>query len=53
TGRSATDIHLRTRYGLNLLAISRQGRRTIKRLRMTQIQAGDVLLMQGTTEALS
>jgi len=52
-GRSATDIDLRTRYGLNLLAISRRGRRTIKRLRSTSIQAGDVLLMQGEADALS
>lgn len=51
--RSATDIQLRSRYGINLLAISRQGRRSIKRLRSTPIQAGDVLLMQGMPEALS
>ena len=53
TGRSATDIDLRSRYGINLLAISRQGRRSIRRLRSILIQAGDVLLMQGTPEALS
>lgn len=52
-GRSASDILLRTRFGLNLLAISRQGRRSIKRLRTASIQAGDVLLMQGAQEALS
>lgn len=52
-GLSATDIRLRTRYGINLLAISRQGRRSIKRLRSTDIQAGDVLLMQGSPEALA
>ena len=52
-GRSASTVHLRTRYGLNLLAISRQGRRTIKRLRTASIKAGDVLLMQGPPEALS
>ncbi len=51
--RSATDIDLRSRYGINLLAISRQGRRSIKRLRSTPIQAGDVLLMQGMPEAIS
>ncbi|MBE0577552.1 MAG: SLC13 family permease [Desulfuromonadales bacterium] len=51
--RSATDIKLRTRYNLNLLAISRQGRRSIKRLRATTIRPGDVLLMQGTPESLS
>ena len=52
-GRSATAIELRTRYGINLLAISRQGRRSIRRLRSIPIQAGDVLLMQGAPEALS
>lgn len=51
--RSATDIELRTRYGINLLAISRQGQRSIKRLRSARIRAGDVLLMQGAPEALS
>lgn len=50
--RSATDLDLRTRYGINLLAISHQGRRTIKRLRTTRILAGDVLLMQGAADAL-
>lgn len=52
-GLSATDIRLRTRFGLNLLAVSRQGRRSIKRLRSTAIQPGDVLLVQGSADALS
>ncbi|MCA1805900.1 MAG: anion permease, partial [Xanthomonadaceae bacterium] len=52
-GRSATGIQLRTRYGLNLLAISRQGHRSIKRLRSTDIRAGDVLLMQGHQDSLA
>jgi di/tricarboxylate transporter len=52
-GRSASDISLRTLYGLNLLAISHQGRRSIKRLRTTAMRAGDVLLMEGAPEALS
>ncbi len=52
-GRSASDIQMRTRYGLNLLAVSRRGRRTIKRLRSTTVRAGDVLLMQGAPEALA
>jgi di/tricarboxylate transporter len=52
-GRSAKAIELRTRYGINLLALSRQGRRSIRRLRSTPIEAGDVLLMQGAPEALS
>jgi|TARA_R110000796_G_scaffold227766_2_gene344626 di/tricarboxylate transporter len=52
-GRSATDIQIRTRFGINLLAISRQGHRSIKRLRWTNLNAGDVLLMQGTAEAIA
>jgi di/tricarboxylate transporter len=52
-GRSATDVQLRTRYGINLLAVSRQGRRSMARLRTLPIEAGDVLLMQGQQEAIS
>lgn len=52
-GRSATDILLRTRYGINLLAVSRQGYRSISRLRSMALRAGDVLLMQGPLEVLS
>lgn len=52
-GLSASDIELRTRYSINLLAVSRQGRRSVKRLRFTEIKAGDVLLMQGVPEAIS
>lgn len=52
-GRSAKDLLLRTRYGLNLLAVSRNGTRSNARLRTLKIQAGDLLLMQGALEALS
>jgi len=52
-GRSASDLLLRTRYGINLLAVSRQGRRSLARLRAMPIAAGDVLLMQGAPEALA
>lgn len=51
-GRSATDLRLRTRYGLNLLAVSRQGQRSKTRLRTLRIAAGDLLLMQGPPDAL-
>ena len=53
TGRSATDILLRTRYGINLLAVSRQGKRSTARLRSISFRPGDLLLMQGPPEALS
>lgn len=52
-GRSATDVLLRTRHGINLLAISRQGQRSIRRLRTARLRAGDVLLLQGTRAALT
>ncbi len=52
-GRSATGIRLRGRFGINLLAVSRQGRRSISRLRTLPLAAGDVLLMQGRPEAIS
>ena len=52
-GRSATEIDLRTVFAINLLALSRQGDRSTTRLRTTAIEAGDVLLMQGTEEAIA
>jgi di/tricarboxylate transporter len=52
-GRSASDIQLRTRYGLNLLAVSRHGERALKRLRLMALKPGDLLLMQGPAEALA
>jgi di/tricarboxylate transporter len=51
-GRSASDILLRTRYGINLLAVSRQGRRSTARLRSLLLQPGDLLLMQGPPEVI-
>lgn len=51
-GRSATNIMLRTRYSLNLLAVSRSGSRSKSRLRNFRMQAGDLLLLQGTTESV-
>ncbi|MCP5178976.1 MAG: anion permease [Pseudomonadales bacterium] len=51
-GRSASDLLLRTRYGLNLLAISRQGQRLMKRLRAVALRNGDLLLMQGPSDAI-
>lgn len=52
-GRSATQLRLRTRYGINLLAVSRQGRRSLARLRTMSIRAGDVLLLQGAPDTLT
>lgn len=52
-GRSPTGVRLRTLYNLNLLAISREGHRSIKRLRSAIFRPGDVLLMQGPPGTLS
>lgn len=52
-GRSAAMLRLRTRYGINLLAVSRQGRHAMSRLRSLPLRAGDVLLMQGPAEAVA
>lgn len=52
-GRSAADIRMRSRYGINLIALSRQGSRSVSRLRSTAFRAGDVLLLQGSPEALN
>jgi len=52
-GRSASDVMLRTRYGINLLAVSRQGRRSVARLRAFALRPGDLLLMQGAPESIA
>lgn len=51
--RSASDISLRSRYGLNLLAVSRQGNRSTARLRSMALRAGDILLLQGPPDAIA
>lgn len=51
-GRTATHMDWRGRYGVNLLAISRQGGQSIQRLASAPLQGGDVLLLQGSDRAL-
>ena len=50
--RSAADLLLRTRYSINLLAVSRHGQRSMARLRSLPLRAGDLLLMQGAPDVL-
>ena len=52
-GQSASDLRLRTRYGLNLLAVSREGQQPQARLRKLKLKSGDLLLMQGPAEMMS
>ena len=52
-GRSPMTLNVRTRYRINILAISRNDKRTVGRLRSTQVTVGDVLLVDGPAEAVS
>ncbi len=52
-GRSASELRLRTRYGLNLLAVSREGQPPRARLRTLKLNSGDLLLMQGPAEVMA
>ncbi|MBU3825633.1 MAG: SLC13 family permease [Candidatus Oceanisphaera merdipullorum] len=52
-GRTAAGIQIRTSFGVNLLAISRQGNKSVKRLRAQPFRAGDLLMVQGGPEAIS
>jgi di/tricarboxylate transporter len=50
-GRSPSEARLRS-YGLNLLAISRQGRRSGARLSRQRFHEGDVVVLQGDLEQM-
>lgn len=52
-GRTPGALHLLRRYGVSLLAVSRQGRAYRGRLQSFTLRAGDVLLLQGETDRLS
>ncbi|WFE73670.1 SLC13 family permease [Roseinatronobacter sp. S2] len=52
-GRSASNLHLRARYGLNLLAVSRGHTPQQKRLRDVALQSGDLVLLQGPADAMA
>lgn len=51
-GQTARSLNLRTIYGINLLGISREGARLNARPDRIRFRAGDVLLLQGRSEAL-
>lgn len=51
-GRTTGQVTLRTRYGVNLIAVSRQGQPLRGRLHSISLKAGDVLLLEGFPERL-
>jgi len=51
-GRSARNLLLHAQYGVNLLAVARQGRAVSERIGTVRFEVGDVLLLQGKKEHL-
>ncbi len=51
--RSASEIHMSFRYGVNLLAISRRNKQVVKRIDHVKFQIGDILLVQGESEKMT
>lgn len=52
-GQTPRTLRLRTRYGITLMAVSRQGQPYRGRLKSFRFQPGDVLLLQGESDQLS
>ncbi len=52
-GRVMGDLRMRSRYGLNVMGISRQGTIIKERLHKVSFEAGDILLIQGDEDSLS
>ena len=49
-GRNASDLHLHSEFGVNLMGVSRRGSRFTRRLGHVIFRVGDVLLIQGKAE---
>lgn len=49
-GCTPAELHLRRRFGVNLLAIGRRDRQEITRLRRVRLRPGDVLVLQGPVD---
>lgn len=51
-GRTVTALDLRRRYGINVVAVARQGGHLRETVKGTRFAVGDVLLVQGTERAV-
>lgn len=51
-GATPLHLNLRATYGVNILAVARQGHRLRKELRNIRFAPGDILLVQGTKDTL-
>lgn len=47
-GQTAERLRMQSRYGVNLIALSRAGERLARRLGQTKLAAGDVIVLQGS-----
>ncbi|MBC9033910.1 SLC13 family permease [Sphingomonas sp. JC676] len=52
SGRTAGRLGLHERFGVNLIAVSRQGERLARRLGEIMLKPGDVIVLQGPLELL-
>jgi di/tricarboxylate transporter len=52
-GETAASLRMRSRYGINLLAVARREHNIHKRIDNVKFRTGDVLLLQGREHALS
>ena len=52
-GTSASEMRLRDRYGVILLAMSRRGQQVRQRLHHVRFQTGDLMVLQGRTEEMA
>lgn len=51
-GRRIQNLDLPHRFGVTVLAINRHGRHLREKLKSVQLEAGDILLVQGPTETM-
>jgi di/tricarboxylate transporter len=52
SGQTVGRLGLRHRFGINLLAIARAGRRITRQIRDVKLQPGDIVLLQGELKAM-
>lgn len=52
-GRTLTDLQFRERYGIQVLAISRHGETLSRKISQTELQLGDILLIQGDYHSIA
>lgn len=52
-GRTLREVGLRERYRLQVLGLNRHGRNILEKLSRTILRVGDVLLLQGHTQAIN